>query len=80
MTISTLELLVRNHIESRRNPINKALKVNMQNNDEIDEILLAVGVTKIPMEKKLIKDIFGKVANKGINSDKAVAFGASIQA
>jgi molecular chaperone DnaK len=80
LTRSTLESLVRDLIESTRDPIMKALKDAKLNTDEIDEILLVGGMTRMPMVQNFIKDIFGKTANKGINPDEAVAVGAAIQA
>ena len=80
LTRSTLESLVRDLIESTRGPIMNALKDAKLNTDEIDEILLVGGMTRMPMVQKFIQDIFGKNANKGINPDEAVAVGAAIQA
>jgi molecular chaperone DnaK len=79
-TRSTLESLVRDLIESTRTPIMNALRDAKLNTDEIDEILLVGGMTRMPMVQTFIKDIFGKEANKGINPDEAVAVGAAIQA
>ncbi|HOO32276.1 MAG TPA: molecular chaperone DnaK [Thermotogota bacterium] len=79
-TRSTLESLVRDLIESTREPIMNALRDAKLNTDEIDEILLVGGMTRMPMVQTFIKDIFGKEANKGINPDEAVAVGAAIQA
>ena len=48
--------------------------------DEIDEIILVGGSTRIPKVQELIKDFFGgKDPNKGVNPDEAVAHGAAIQ-
>merc|ERR1712066_963585 len=49
--------------------------------NEIDEILLVGGSTRIPKIQKLVKDFFnGKEPNRGINPDEAVAYGAAVQA
>merc|ERR1712100_1006638 len=48
---------------------------------QIDEIVLVGGSTRIPKIQEMIKDFFnGKEANRGINPDEAVAYGASVQA
>lgn len=47
--------------------------------DQIDEILLVGGTTRIPRVQKMIYDYFGKEGNKSVNPDEAVALGAAIQ-
>jgi heat shock protein 5 len=48
--------------------------------NEIDEIVLVGGSTRIPKIQQLIKDFFnGKEPNRGINPDEAVAYGAAVQ-
>ncbi len=48
--------------------------------DEIDEIVLVGGSTRIPKVQQLIKEFFnGKEPNKGVNPDEAVAYGAAVQ-
>jgi molecular chaperone DnaK (HSP70) len=47
--------------------------------DKIDEILLVGGMTRMPKVQELVKNIFGKAPNKGVNPDEAVAIGAAIQ-
>merc|ERR1719427_833456 len=48
--------------------------------NEIDEIVLVGGSTRIPKIQKLVKDFFnGKEPNRGINPDEAVAYGATVQ-
>ena len=79
LTRSTFESLVSDLVESTKGPIQNALKDAKLNTDEIDEILLVGGMTRVPMVQKFIKDVFGKGANKGINPDEAVAVGAAIQ-
>merc|ERR1712130_472822 len=49
--------------------------------NEIDEIVLVVGSTRIPKIQQLVKEFFnGKEPSKGINPDEAVAYGAAVQA
>lgn len=48
--------------------------------DEIDEIVLVGGSTRIPKVQDLLKEYFGgKEPNKGVNPDEAVAYGAAVQ-
>ena len=48
--------------------------------EEINEIVLVGGSTRIPKVQQMIKDYFnGKEPNKGVNPDEAVAYGAAVQ-
>src|SRR5881394_2325982 len=65
--------------ERCRQPVIKALAdANMQAN-QIDEILLVGGSTRMPRIQSIVKEIFGKEGNKSVNPDEAVAVGAAIQ-
>lgn len=48
--------------------------------DELDEILLVGGMTRMPAIQQAVERYFGRPARKGVNPDEAVALGASIQA
>merc|ERR1719450_1054414 len=48
--------------------------------EELDEILLVGGMSRMPVVTELVKEIYGKEACKGVNPDEAVAVGAAIQA
>ncbi|MEX0690088.1 MAG: molecular chaperone DnaK, partial [Candidatus Paceibacterota bacterium] len=48
--------------------------------EDIDEIILVGGQTRMPAVQKAVKDLFGKDPHKGINPDEVVAIGAAIQA
>merc|ERR1711981_1383814 len=61
-------------------PVQVALDDAGMKKNEINEIVLVGGSTRIPKVQQLIKDFFnGKEPNKGINPDEAVAFGAAVQ-
>jgi molecular chaperone DnaK len=60
------------------NPTEAALKDSGLTKDKIDEILLFGGMTRMPKVQELVKNIFGKAPNKGVNPDEAVAIGAAI--
>jgi len=63
------------------NPVEKSLRDAKMGKDEIDEIVLVGGSTRIPKIQKLLQDYFnGKALNKSINPDEAVAYGAAVQA
>ena len=62
-------------------PVEQALKDAKFNKNQIDEIVLVGGSTRIPKVQKLLEDFFnGKPVNKSINPDEAVAYGAAVQA
>jgi len=79
LTRATFESLVRDLVESTRVPVNNALKDAKLNPDEIDEVILVGGMTRMPYVQNFIKGIFHKEPNKSINPDEAVAVGAAIQ-
>merc|ERR1719362_39454 len=61
-------------------PVQVALDDAGLKKNEINEIVLVGGSTRIPKVQQLIKDFFnGKEPNKGVNPDEAVAFGAAVQ-
>ncbi len=60
-------------------PCRKALKDSGFTKDEITEVILVGGSTRIPAIQKLVEDFFGKTPSKGVNPDEVVAVGAAIQ-
>lgn len=60
-------------------PAKQALKAANMTINDIDEVLLVGGTTRIPAVQKRIKDIFQKEPLKGVNPDEVVAKGAAIQ-
>merc|ERR1719460_2824205 len=61
-------------------PIKTVLEDADLKKDQVDEIVLVGGSTRIPKIQQLIKDFFdGKEPNRGVNPDEAVAFGAALQ-
>ena len=62
-------------------PVEKVLNDSELSKDQIHEVVLVGGSTRIPKVQQLIKDFFnGKEPNKSINPDEAVAYGAAVQA
>merc|ERR1719301_194357 len=61
-------------------PVGKVMSDSDLKKNEIDEMVLVGGSTRIPKVQTLLRDFFnGKEPNKGINPDEAVAFGAAVQ-
>ncbi|KAK0239549.1 heat shock protein 70 [Armillaria nabsnona] len=60
-------------------PVEQVLKDADMSKNDIDEIVLVGGSTRIPKIQQMLKDYFGKEPSKGINPDEAVAYGAAIQ-
>merc|ERR1711879_1128901 len=61
-------------------PVKKVLEDGDLTKDEVDEIVLVGGSTRIPKVQQLVKDYFGgKEPSRGINPDEAVAYGAAVQ-
>lgn len=80
LTRAKLENLTADLIESTIEPCHKALKDAKLKAEDIDEVILVGGQTRMPKVQETVKRIFGKEANKGINPDEVVAMGAAIQA
>ena len=75
-----LEKLCADLIERLAEPCRTALKDAGVTANEIEEIILVGGMTRMPAVQQKVKEIFGKEASKGVNPDEAVAIGAAIQA
>jgi len=80
LTRAKFEQLVDDLIKRCLGPMKQALSDAKLSPQDIDEILLVGGSTRIPAVQQLIKDFFGKEPNKSVNPDEAVALGAAIQA
>jgi len=60
-------------------PVEQVLKDAKVNKEDVDEVVLVGGSTRIPKVQQLLKEYFGKEPSKGINPDEAVAYGAAVQ-
>jgi len=76
---SKFESLAEPVLERLRQPCLKALQDAKLQPNEIAEILLVGGSTRIPKVQEMAKEIFGKEPNKSINPDEVVALGAAVQ-
>jgi molecular chaperone DnaK len=79
ITRAKFEQLVEDLIQRCVPPVEKALKDAGLNPNQIDEVILVGGMTRMPRVQQLVKDIFGKEGHKGVNPDEVVAVGAAIQ-
>jgi heat shock protein 5 len=62
-------------------PVKQTLDDAQLRKDDVDDVVLVGGSTRIPRVQQLLKDYFnGKELNKGVNPDEAVAYGAAVQA
>ncbi len=79
LTRAKLESLTHDLIERTREPCLKALKDAGLSRDDIGEVILVGGMTRMPAVQEMVKNIFGKEGHKGVNPDEVVAVGAAIQ-
>ena len=80
MTRAKLEALVEDLISKTIPPCKTALKDAGLTANEIDEIVMVGGMTRMPKVLAEVKNFFGKEPNKSVNPDEVVAMGAAIQA
>jgi molecular chaperone DnaK len=80
MTRAKLEALVEDLISKTLPPCKTALKDAGLTANEIDEVVLVGGMTRMPKVLAEVKSFFGKEPNKSVNPDEVVAMGAAIQA
>ncbi len=79
LTRAKFEQLVEDLIQRTLPPMEKALKDAGLKPDEIDEVILVGGSTRIPKIQEIVKGFFGKEPNRSVNPDEVVAIGAAIQ-
>lgn len=79
LTRAKLESLAHNLIERTKEPCLKALKDSGLSRDQIEEVILVGGMTRMPAVQEIVKSIFGREPHKGVNPDEVVAIGAAIQ-
>ncbi|MEA1909518.1 MAG: molecular chaperone DnaK [Patescibacteria group bacterium] len=79
LTRAKYEQLVEDLIVGTLEPVKKALEDAGLKKEDIDEIILVGGMTRMPKVQEVLKDFFGKDPNHSVNPDEAVALGAAIQ-
>ena len=77
---SKLEQLVEDLIEKSRIPVTKALSDADVRPADVNEVVLVGGQTRMPAVQTLVRRIFDREPNRGVNPDEVVAIGAAIQA
>jgi len=80
ITRAKLEALVDDLIQKTIPPVRQALKDAGVSANQIDEVILVGGMTRMPKVQDAVKQLFGKEPHKGVNPDEVVAVGAAIQA
>jgi molecular chaperone DnaK len=79
ITRARLESLVADLLDKLEHPCRIAMKDAGLSANEIDEVILVGGMTRMPAVQERVKQIFGKEPNRGVNPDEVVAVGAAIQ-
>jgi molecular chaperone DnaK len=79
LTRAKFEQMVEDLLQRSKDPCKKALTDAGLGAEQIDEVILVGGSTRIPAVQQIVKDLFKKEPNKGVNPDEAVAIGAAIQ-
>jgi molecular chaperone DnaK len=74
-----MEALVAELIDQTETPCLNALRDAKASTNEIDEVILVGGMTRMPRVQEKVRQIFGKEPHKGVNPDEVVAVGAAIQ-
>jgi molecular chaperone DnaK len=80
ITRAKLEALVDDLVQKTIAPVKQALKDAGVTANQIDEVILVGGMTRMPKVQEVVKQLFGKEPHKGVNPDEVVAMGAAIQA
>ena len=79
LTRAKLESMVEDLIQRSVPPSKQCMKDAEVDTSKIDEVVLVGGQTRMPRIQRLVKELFGKEGNKGVNPDEVVAVGAAIQ-
>jgi molecular chaperone DnaK len=79
LTRAKFEQLVDDLLQRSMSPVRQALGDAGLKPQDIDEVVLVGGSTRIPKIQQLVKEYFGKEPHKGVNPDEVVAVGAAIQ-
>ena len=79
ITRARFEELSSHLIDRCRTPVERALADAKLSADELDEVVMVGGSTRIPAVKDLVKKVTGKDPNQSVNPDEVVAVGAAIQ-
>ena len=79
LTRARLEALVEPLVQRTIGPLKQALADAGLEPNDVDELVLVGGSTRMPRVQQVVKDFFGKEPHKGVNPDEVVAVGAAVQ-
>jgi len=79
ITRSQFEKLIDDLVQKTIDPCKKAMDGASLGKNDIDQVILVGGSTRIPKIQEVVKEFFGKDPSKGVNPDEVVAVGAAIQ-
>ena len=79
LTRSNFEKLIDDIVSKTMEPIKSALSDASLQKEDIEEIILVGGSTRIPAVKNAVENFFGKQTNSSVNPDEVVALGAAVQ-
>ena len=79
LTRAKLEQLVMDLVDKTMEPCRQAVKDAGLSTNQINEVILVGGQTRMPLVQKKVKEFFGREPHKGVNPDEVVAMGAAIQ-
>jgi len=80
LTRAKFEELIAPLLKKIRGPVEDALRDAGMGKDEINEVILVGGSTRVPAVKSLVQEMLGKEPNQSVNPDEVVALGAAVQA
>jgi len=78
-TRARLEELVRDLVERTLKPCQTALEKTGLKPEQIDEVILVGGQTRMPLVQQVVRDFFRREPHRGVNPDEVVAIGAAVQ-
>ncbi|HMB90238.1 MAG TPA: molecular chaperone DnaK, partial [Rhodothermales bacterium] len=79
LTRSKFEQLIDDLVDRTKVPMQKALQDAGLSKDDIDEVIMVGGSTRVPIVQQTVEEFFGKKPNRSVNPDEVVAVGAAIQ-
>ncbi len=79
LTRSKFEQLIDDLVERTIPPMEKAMQDAGLSKDQIAEVILVGGSTRVPVVQRSVEQFFGKKPNKSVNPDEVVAIGAAVQ-
>jgi molecular chaperone DnaK len=80
ISLEMFEQMIQPILERTVGPCKQALKDAGLKLEQIDEVVLVGGSTRIPKVRRLVQDLFGRVPHTDLNPDEVVALGAAVQA